>query len=238
MTFPGMILVCGLGLGMAALASAPEVESVVSPDFALLDQNGRQHQLSRADAKGVVLFFTANGCPVARQSIRPLEVLEGQFQEQGIEFWMVNSNSGDDRESIRREAEQFGIRNIPILLDETQGVAAYFNVQRTGTTILIDTATRRVIYQGALDDRVAAGGSKPAAKKNYLEDALRRFVAGEKVETPRTAARGCLIFIEKEEVSYTREVAPVLQEKCVSCHSPGNIGPFSLSSHRKVRGMS
>jgi len=38
------------------------------------------------------------------------------------------------------------------------------------------------------------------------------------------------------DVSYAKTIAPMLQAKCVDCHSPGNVGPFALSSHRKVRG--
>jgi peroxiredoxin len=45
--------------------SAPPTEVL---NFALLDSSGKLHELRRLEAKAVVLFFTANGCPVARQS--------------------------------------------------------------------------------------------------------------------------------------------------------------------------
>ena len=45
------------------------------PNFNLLDLNGRNHELRRAEGKAVVLFFTGNGCPIARQSVSKLKRL-------------------------------------------------------------------------------------------------------------------------------------------------------------------
>ena len=58
-----------------------------------------------------------------------------------------------------------------------------------------------------------------------------------------TVARGCVIHFDGGEgpdaapVSYAKDVAPILERKCVSCHSPGNIGSWSMSGHKKVKGM-
>jgi hypothetical protein len=35
--------------------------------------------------------------------------------------------------------------------------------------------------------------------------------------------------------TFTRDVAPILQEKCEVCHRPGNIGPMSLITYDEVR---
>jgi hypothetical protein len=66
-----LLLVAWLGLAGTLLGTdGPPKLGREIPDFALLDFHGRQHQLSRSDAKAIVLFFTANGCPIAPQSIR------------------------------------------------------------------------------------------------------------------------------------------------------------------------
>src|SRR5262245_11985867 len=36
-------------------------------------------------------------------------------------------------------------------------------------------------------------------------------------------------------VTFTKDVAPILQEKCEVCHRPGNIGPMSLVTYEEVR---
>ena len=39
----------------------------------------------------------------------------------------------------------------------------------------------------------------------------------------------------KGEVTFTRDVAPILYQKCAECHRPGNIGPMPLLSYKDVR---
>jgi peroxiredoxin len=208
------------------------------PDFAMLDFRGHFHQLRRTDARAVVLFFTANGCPVARQSISRLRKLQDDFVEEGVRLWLVNSNSGDDRASIRKEAQEFHTGTLPVLLDETQGVAALLGVKRTGTAVCIETEGWTVFYQGAIDDQMVEGGQKPEASEHYVRDALREFLARKPISKSRAAARGCLIsFGSKEPVSYARQVAPILEKHCFGCHSSGNIGPIKFANYSKVQGI-
>jgi len=194
------------------------------PNFSLLDYRGKHHELRRTDGKVAVLFFTGNGCPAARQSVQKLRSIRSKFGSQGVVFWMINSNPQDDRKSIAEEAEEFRVGSVPILKDDFQAVARLLKVQRTCETFAIDTAGMKIFYRGALDE---------------LPDALGAFLAGKRVEVASNPVKGCLITYEKvEPVSYATQVVPILQAKCVSCHSPGNIGPWSMSSHKKVKGMS
>src|SRR5689334_3607506 len=133
----GMLLV---SLLLQAEEAKKEGKSEI-PNFAMLDYKGRFHELRRTDAKAVVLFFTQNGCPVARQSISRLKKLQKAYSPKGVQVWMVDSNAADDRESIQKEAQEFNAGRLPILQDETQGIAALLNVKRTGTVICIETKT-------------------------------------------------------------------------------------------------
>ena len=36
-------------------------------------------------------------------------------------------------------------------------------------------------------------------------------------------------------VTFTRDVAPILQKSCISCHRPGEMGPMALTSYPQVR---
>jgi hypothetical protein len=122
-------------------------------------------------------------------------------------------------------------------MDETQGVAAMLGVKRTGTVVAIETAKYRVIYQGAIDDQLVEGAQKPKAMEHYLRDALRQHFAGEAIAKNETTARGCLITFGKEPVSYVKQVAPILEQKCFGCHSTGNIGPIKFADYEKVHGV-
>ena len=35
--------------------------------------------------------------------------------------------------------------------------------------------------------------------------------------------------------TYTKDVAPIFQEKCQSCHRPGQMGPMSLLTYEEAR---
>ena len=39
----------------------------------------------------------------------------------------------------------------------------------------------------------------------------------------------------QDEVTFTRDVAPILYGKCVSCHRPGELAPMALRTFDEVR---
>ncbi|MSR10474.1 MAG: cytochrome c [Gammaproteobacteria bacterium] len=41
--------------------------------------------------------------------------------------------------------------------------------------------------------------------------------------------------VAQTDLTYSRDVAPILQEKCVTCHNPEGIGPMSLMTYEQVR---
>ena len=232
----------------AADASAEREPRQAKPqavtDFSLLDYRGRHFELHRADARVVVLFVAGNGCPIVRQSISKVRSLRGKFAKDGVVFWMLNANPQDDRESIEEEARSFNVGSIPILLDEHQFVARSLGVTRTAEAIAISTKDWTILYRGAIDDQLTEGAIKPEASGKYLETALAEFLAEKPVTLAKAPVKGCLIKFENatkdddKPVSYAKVIAPMLQQKCVGCHSAGNIGPFAMSSYKKVKGWS
>jgi peroxiredoxin len=204
-------------------------------DFALLDTKGKFHELRRTDAKAVVLFFTMNECPIARQSYSKLRALRKQFADRGVAVWIVSTDDEESRASIEKEARDHGASSTTVLIDDAKGVARMLGVNRTCEVIAIGTKDWKVFYRGALDDQLVEGAKKPAASVKYVERALEEFLAGEKVTVPSTAAHGCLITFDSKAVSYAKDIAPLLEKKCVSCHSPGNIGQWSMSNYNKVK---
>ena len=41
--------------------------------------------------------------------------------------------------------------------------------------------------------------------------------------------------IEDDPVTYTKDVAPILQQNCQICHRPGSVAPMSFTDYRDVR---
>src|ERR1700752_1274676 len=107
------ILILGLAASGHAFALAPG-ERV--DNFRLLDQRGASQELYYySDAKAVVLMVHGNGCPIVRSALPALNALREQYQAQGVEFLLINSNLQDDRDAIAQEAAEFGI-DFPILV--------------------------------------------------------------------------------------------------------------------------
>ena len=240
----GIALTLGLALGLGLHAIAGAASSTRVGDFALLDHEGRHHKLSwYGDHSAVVVFIQGNGCPIVRNSAPELKAIRDEYTKQGVMFFMLNPQIQDTRASVVAEASDFGY-DFPILMDETQLVAEQLGVDRTSETFIINPRTLEVAYRGPIDDRVDYETQKGQAKNHYLRAALDAFLAGDAIATDTPAAPGCLITFPardqhaKAPPSYSTDVAPILEQNCVTCHREGGIAPWAMSGHAMVRGWS
>jgi hypothetical protein len=209
------------------------------PNFNLVDLRGKNHQLRRTEAKAVVLFFTGNGCPIARKSVDKIKSLHDRFGT-NVDFWLVNTYTQDSFEDCEKEYRDFGMRPLTYLRDPNQALALVLDVERTAQVVAVRRDTWRVFYQGAIDDQLSEGAQKPDAEHKFLEDALVEFMAGKEITTPRTEPHGCLINFSVEDPSddanfYSKKVAPLLGAHCVQCHREGGIGPWAMDSYAHVK---
>lgn len=107
---------------------------------------------------------------------------------------------------------------------------------------------RRIRYRGRIDDQFGflpdqrtAGYRRAAAGRKDLELAIDDLLANRSVALPETEVAGCLIGRGSEpdahaNVTYTKDVARILNKNCISCHRPGQIGPFPLTSYEEAAG--
>ncbi|MFN3583681.1 redoxin family protein [Phenylobacterium sp.] len=236
-------------LASGSAAAAMETASAPAPatvdNFMLADQTLMGHELYRlADAKAIVIITQANGCPISRSLAPAVRELKAKYEAQGVEFLMLNSALQDSREAIAKEAEEFDF-GVPVLLDSNQLVGEQLGVTRTGEFYVIDPKTWKVAYRGPLDDRFDYGTQKAKATHTWAADAIDAVIAGRPALAAAKPSPGCLIdFPERArraqhaQISYAKDVAPILEAKCVSCHQPGSIGPFSMTSYEMVKGFS
>jgi hypothetical protein len=213
-------------------------------DFRLLDHTGVSHQLYYfSDAKAVVIMAYGNGCGIVRQALPALKELRDVYRARGVEFLLLDSNLQDGREEVTREAAEFDI-DLPILLDETQLIGESLDIVRTAEVLVVDPKNWTLAYRGPLDDRLAYGARKPEAKRHYLAEALDAVLVGQRVAQPRIDAMGCLVnFPERTrreqhaQISYAERIAPLLTEKCMSCHREGGVAPWAMNSYDRLRGF-
>ena len=182
------------------------------------------------------MFIQGNGCPLVQKRIPELTRLQKEFQTQGFLFCMLNANPQDEREEIAAEAEEFAI-GMPILKDDAQLVAQMLAVERTAEAFLISAEGKRVVYRGGIDDRMTYQKEKPKAENHFLRDAITALLANKEIPVSQTNAPGCKVSLPNSKtLSYTKDIAPILKAKCVSCHTKGGLGPFPMSSYKKVDG--
>ncbi len=95
-------------------------------------------------------------------------------------------------------------------------------------------------YRGRIDDqygfKTGAGYVKPKLSERNLADAITQVVQGKPVERPVVKADGCLIgrVVKQQpqgDVTYSHQIARLLQKSCVECHRDGELAPFTLTSY-------
>jgi peroxiredoxin/mono/diheme cytochrome c family protein len=215
----------------------------VVDNFRLLDQNGKSHELYySSDMKAIVLMVHGNGCPIVRQALPALREIREQYQAQGVEFMLLNSNLQDKRDAVAAEAKEFNV-DFPILLDEAQLIGESLGVVRTSEVFVIDPKGWKLVYRGPMDDRLSYEKQRPASK-HYLTDALDQTIAGKPVTVAKADGVGCLVnFPERDrkashaKISYSQEIAPMLKDKCTACHQTGGVGPWAMTSYDMVKGF-
>ncbi len=200
------------------------------PDFALLDQSGKFHQLSYfGDQQAIVIVAHRQGSPLVEGQLAKLSALRNQHQNQGVMFYFLNAL--DDRQSIH-QATLNSANDIPVLVDEAQLVTQSLGLKHVGDIVTIDPRSMAVIHFGTLDTLAE------------LTQALEQHLAGQPVaQSTRREIGEKIEFSAREQdmaqgVSYTRDVVPILQKNCVQCHHDGGIGPWSMSNHAMILGWS
>jgi peroxiredoxin len=216
--------------------AAPPIGAAVA-DFELDDGRGNvRHLADWSSSRLVCIVFLRAGCPVAELYATPLAGLAGRFQTRGVTFLGVTADGHDDPAVLARFVAEHGI-GFPFLRDRG-AVAARLGATRTPEVVVLDDR-RRIRYRGRIDDRYAVGSKRDETRCHDLVAALEDLLEGREVSRPETEAVGCPIERPGPEpkpkpagVTYCRDIAPLLERRCVSCHRPGQIGPFSLTTYR------
>lgn len=226
--------VCLTFLAAAAALAADSPIGQQIKDFKARDYRGRETSLAEfADQKAVVVAFLGTECPLAKLYGPRLEELAGQYKGQGVAFIGLDANRQDSIAEISNYARTHGV-TFPILKDVGNVIADQFGAQRTPEVYLLDK-DRVVRYAGRIDDQYGLGNTSGYAqakvRQRHLAVALDELLAGKAISQPLSKAPGCLIGRVREpdtksQITYSNQVARILQQNCVGCHRPGQIAPL------------
>jgi peroxiredoxin len=233
-----------LALPSIATAAPPNAAPTKVASFTLKDYHGQPFELDKAaNGKVVVLAFLGTECPLAKLYAPRLAQLANDYQSRGVVFVGIDSNRQDAATEIAAYARQHGLE-FPILKDLNQVVADQVGATRTPEIVVLD-ASRIVRYRGRIDDQYGlvkdAGYQRKEPTRRDLATALDEVLAGKTVSRPTTEVSGCLIGRDRKpaahsDVTYSNQVARILNDNCVFCHRQGQIAPFTLTSYEDAAG--
>jgi hypothetical protein len=184
------------------------------------------------DKKGVVVVFIGTECPISNGYLPRLGELSKLYP--AVQFIGINSNYHDKPGAVAAHAHRYALP-FPVLKDEGNGVADLFGAQRTPEACLLDSQ-RKLRYRGRIDDQIGYFAKRAKPTRADLQEAIEEVLAGKPASVPSTAVSGCMISRAPKPkadatITFTRDVARILQSKCQECHRPGQIGPMPLLSY-------
>jgi thiol-disulfide isomerase/thioredoxin len=204
----------GVLLGVAAFApaiarsdEAPAYPTLsigaAAPDFDLPGIDGRRYSLEDfADAKLLVLVFTANHCPTAQAYEERLVKLHADYAGKGVALVAISPNDpravrldelgytdlSDSLEEMALRAKEKGFA-FPYLYDgETQSMSKRYGPVATPHVFVFDAA-RKLRFAGRIDN-----SENPAkVKVSDTRNAIDALLAGKPVPAATTKVFGCSI---------------------------------------------
>ena len=186
-----------------------------------------------------MVVFLGHECPIAKLIGPRLAEFAAHYEGKGVAFIGIDSNSQDSLSDIAHYAREHKI-TFPILKDPGNVVADQFGAERTPDAFVLDSS-RTIRYRGMIDDQYGVGVARPSAIHNYLTDAVDELLAGKVVSQPATSPVGCFIgrvhrAVTDSAITFTKHIAPILNQHCVACHRAGEVAPFALTCYDEVAG--
>jgi peroxiredoxin/mono/diheme cytochrome c family protein len=221
-----------------AAPAAPKPEAAIGAKlqgFKLKDTAGKQRTLVEfAGKKTVVLVFMGTSCPISNAYTEPLSRLSADYAQKGVQVLGVNANPGEDMSSVAQHAKEYRL-SFPVLKDADQSLANKLAVRVTPEAFVLD-AGRTVRYRGRLDNAYASRTKQRVQPDcSELREVVDALLSGKNVARAVTPAFGCALVRPEPasrsanaKVTFHRDIQPIMQARCQSCHRPGQVAPFSL----------
>jgi peroxiredoxin/mono/diheme cytochrome c family protein len=221
----------------SAFAAEPLAGRIITP-FTLRDARGKETSLADFKEHDVlVVAFLGTECPLAKLYGPKLAKLEKEYRSRGVGFVAINSNAQDSLAEMAAYAKSCEME-FAQLKDPDQKVADLFGATRTPEIFVLD-ARRAVRYHGPVDDQFGVGVARDKPTQDYLKTAIDELRSGNPLSCIEREPVGCKIGREPREktatgVTYSKEIARILQARCVECHRAGEIGPFALTRYEEA----
>ncbi len=174
--------------------------------FSLKGTDNKKVSLSDyKDAKGFVIVFTCNKCPMAKLYSNRLNKINDKYKKQGVYLLTINSMDTLAYAEESFKLMQKKVKNekltIPYLHDKKQSIAKEFGATHTPQSFIIWKNKNNkfsIKYKGAIDDNA----SEPEKATNLLTNSIDELLAGKIVSNPVTESFGCRIYFRGENKTH------------------------------------
>lgn len=236
----GWIVALGIVVGATLLHAGERLEmGQEAPEIRFKDIRYLPRSLGDlGDAKAYVIVFTNTTCPLVQRYWPKLNRLEREFREAKVRFLSINASDGEEIAEIAQQAIDFQVE-FPCVRDSDGSCARALGVERMPEVVILD-AKRHLRYRGRIDDQYRLGGARPTAAHDDLAKAITAVIEQREVATKETPVDGCLITLpqlprKNEQLTFYKDVLPLMQTHCQECHRPQGSAPFSLMSYADVK---
>ena len=234
--------------GRAALAMALALGSMATTTLAgeapngivgkeLRTPDGKSLTIKAPEGGAAALVFYSTECPISNGYSPALNDLVAAFPKEKLAIIGLCVDPDSTDATLAEHSKEFQL-HFPIAADKSGAIARKLGVKVTPEAVVFD-AKGAIRYQGRIDDQWAKRQTRNAVSATHeLKDAIEAILAGKEVAQPKTEAIGCpLPEVEKvaaKTLTYSKDVAPILQKHCQECHRPGQVGPFSLMTYKEA----
>lgn len=178
----------------AAMVSAARAQAAGEATWPrLVDLEGQEHQpLQQPEVRAVVFITVMADCPIVNSYAPEYNRLREEYQEQGVQVFLLQVDPHATRQSLQQHAKQYNLK-LPVIHDADHAWVKRLGATRTPEATLL-TPDGEVYYRGRIDDRyVDFGRRRVAATTRDLRDAVEAVLAGRPVINSGQPAIGCYI---------------------------------------------
>ena len=205
-------------------------------NFPLDSSKGEKQKIYSSEKDFTIITIFDLDCPLALKSVPKVQSLEKAYPN--IAFTHIYVNALDEDQAVVAEFNKRGYRGS-LLFDRQDKFIKHLKLKTTCENFVIDKSGT-LHYRGALDDQYGINIVKDKAENEYLKSALDALLNNRDVLYPLTGAPGCLIdsgenIETNDEITYHKDIARIMQNKCQQCHRDGGVGPFKLMSYSQVK---
>jgi len=185
-------------MSSSAMAQKAKVDEA-APDFQLMDNIGKEYQLSAYKGKYVVLEWINFDCPFVQKHYKSgnMQKLQKVYRDKDVIWFSVCSSAPGKQgyfegEDLKERMEKEKCNPTAYLLDADGKVGKLYGAKTTPHMFVINPEGI-LIYAGGIDDKASTKLEDVQDATNYVTAALDAAMQGETVKVKTATPYGCSV---------------------------------------------